>query len=636
MPLDQRYRFENLVVGSANRLAVAAARAVAESPGAVYNPLFVYGSSGLGKTHLLGGIGQLATKLQPALSVEYVTLVDFVELYHAAVAGGETDAWAGRWQEVNLLLIDDIQFLTGRKETQTELLRLFSAMQQQSHQLVLTSDRAPAEITDVDERLIARLSGGLVVDIGSPDYETRVAILRAVAAERSYDVPVELLDELARIEFSNVRELQGALNRLVAHKSLGTGQLRVDDVARALGLEMPASGLRRTVDDFDSFLADVTSAVQQHVESWKARLSEAVAYWAGEGYRTGVLERALSLPKPPNVEGLIESYTKAIDKLKALEAQATAIDPALGGNVIFRDPEQVAQAEDLVQRALGGKLPPSGPSPAFARGLFEVSTSNQLAAKAADAVVESPGEKFNPLLLHGPSGVGKTHLAHAIGNELSTRNPKLSVACVPAQRFVDELIAAIGAGTVERWRARYRAADVLILDDVQFLAGKERTQEELFHVFNGLHGSGKQLVFTSDVPPRKIPELEDRLRSRFEGGLVAPIDPPDRVLRERIIARTLEQHAHSADPDLVRVVAEQSVQNVRELVGLVHRVMAAADAKSVTLTAGFARGELNPTPRQTPASARASMRGVDSTFLDPEKVIWEWPEATARLVEELR
>src|SRR6185436_18958633 len=138
--LDPRYRFDSLVVGSANRLAVAAARAVAESPGAVYNPLFVYGPSGLGKTHLLGSIGQLAQRLQPALSVEYVTLVDFVEQYLAAVAAGETDAWASRLQQVNVLLIDDIQFLTGRRETQSELLRLFASMQQGNRQLVLTSD----------------------------------------------------------------------------------------------------------------------------------------------------------------------------------------------------------------------------------------------------------------------------------------------------------------------------------------------------------------------------------------------------------------------------------------------------------------------------------------------------------------
>jgi chromosomal replication initiator protein DnaA len=630
--LDQRYRFENLVVGSANRLAVAAARAVAEAPGTVYNPLFVYGGSGLGKTHLLGGIGQLVHRLQPSLRVEYVSLVDFVEQYHAAVAAGETDAWAARWQEVNVLLVDDIQFLAGRTETQNELLRLFAALQQNDRQIVLTSDRAPSDIGDVDERLIARLAGGLVVDIGSPDYETRAAILRGVAAEREYDIPAELLDELARIEFSNVRELQGALNRLVAHKSLGNGQLRVDDVARALGLDIPGRP-RRSTDDFSTFLADVTSAVQQHVESWKARLSEAVLYWEGEGYKTGVLERALALPKPPNVEGLIETYTQAVEHLKTLEARATAVDPALGGNPAFRDPEKLEEAEDLVERALAGQLPPPGPSPAFARASFEVSTSNMLAVKAADAVIGQPGVRYNPLLLHGPSGVGKTHLAHAIGNEIAARDGA-RVAVVPSQRFVDELIAAIGAGTVDRWRSRYRAADVLIVDDVQFLAGKDRSQEELFHIFNALHSAGRQLVFTSDLPPRRITGLEDRLRSRFDGGLVVPIDPPDRMLRERIVMRTLDQHAQPTDADLVRIFAEQPVQNVRELVGLVHRLIAVAEARGVALSAPVARGELGPVARPTPT--RSSMRVVDSTFLDREKVVWEWPEPAARMIEELR
>jgi chromosomal replication initiator protein len=205
---------------------------------------------------------------------------------------------------------------------------------------------------------------------------------------------------------------------------------------------------------------------------------------------------------------------------------------------------------------------------------------------------------------------------------------------VQAQRFVDELIAAIGAGTVDRWRARYRAADVLILDDVQFLAGKERTQEELFHVFNALHAAGKQLIFTSDLPPRRIPDLEERLRSRFDGGLVVPIDPPDRSLRERITVRTLEQHGQSPDSDLIRVVSEQPVQNVRELVGLVHRLIAAADTAGVALTAGFARGEVGPVARPTPV--RPSMRVADSTFLDREKVVWDWPDPPSRLIEELR
>src|SRR5829696_783574 len=183
-PFGGRQRFENFVVGSGNRLAVAAARAVAESPGAAYNPLFIYSGPGLGKTHLLLAIGHQARQLQPSLSVEYATLDDFFDQLHAAVAAGQGDAFKQRYQHVDLLLLDDVQFLTGRRETQSELLRLFNALQGSGRQIVMTSDRPPSEIADVDERLVSRLAGGLIVDIGTPDYETRVAILRNRCEER--------------------------------------------------------------------------------------------------------------------------------------------------------------------------------------------------------------------------------------------------------------------------------------------------------------------------------------------------------------------------------------------------------------------------------------------------------------------
>ena len=183
MQADKRARFDNYIVGSANRLAVAAAHAVADAPGAVYNPLFIYSSSGLGKTHLTHAIGNQATTRHPDMSIEYVPLEDFVEQLHAAIATGEMDRFKQRYGRVDVLLIDDMQFLTGRRETQSELLRLLNSLQGGKRQIVMTSDRPPTEIADVDERLIQKLSGGLIVDIGTPDYETRVAILRAKCDE---------------------------------------------------------------------------------------------------------------------------------------------------------------------------------------------------------------------------------------------------------------------------------------------------------------------------------------------------------------------------------------------------------------------------------------------------------------------
>src|SRR5687767_9227778 len=260
MQVDARHKFENFVTGSANRLAVAAARAVAEQPGLTYNPLFIYSSSGLGKTHLVGAIGNLVQQRDPKLSVEYVTLEDFVEQLHAAIASNEGDRFKQRYGRVDVLLLDDVQFLTGRRETQAELLRLLNALQGTGRQVVMTSDRTPSDIPDVDERLITRLSGGLIVDIGPPDFETRMAILRAKCEERNVVLRPGVLDELAHIEYTNVRELQGALNRVIAQQQLG-GPVRTDQVRVVLGEPAPAwrapTPAKSRGGEYLSFLSDV-------------------------------------------------------------------------------------------------------------------------------------------------------------------------------------------------------------------------------------------------------------------------------------------------------------------------------------------------------------------------------------------
>jgi chromosomal replication initiator protein len=632
MRLDPRLTFERLVVGAGNRLAAAAARAVAEAPGITYNPLFIYGGSGLGKTHLLTAAGHRLQELQPAAEILAMTLDEFSEQWHAAVSAGETSAFTGRLAHVELLLFDDIQFLTGRREMQAELLRLFSAMQEAGRQIVCTSDRPPSEIADVDERLIQRMAGGLVVDVSSPEYETRVAILRAACAERGVVVPDQALDALAQRSVQSVRELQGALNQWIAKEAMGGGKAPTPtpgDVQAA-----PANA-----GEFLSFLSDVATVVQSHVESWQVRLRETIAYWSGEGYRTGVLERALALPKDPDVPALTAMYVQAVEHLRALEASAVAADSSLGGHELFYDPERLSEAEDLVERALAGETPPGGPNPAFTRVGFEVGSANQLAAHAADAVIASPGTRYNPLLVTGTSGVGKTHLVHAIGNAIAAASDGATqVSCVHAQTLVDELIAAIQGGTVERWRTRYRAAGALIVDDVQFLAGKERTQDEFFLVFNALAEAGKQIVLSSDRAPGEIPELAARLRSRFEGGLIAEILPPDRPLREKLVARFLAGLGRPAPPDLLDVVCDPPVQSVRELIGVVNRLAAAADARGTALDAGLAREELGlgASASSTMAPAAAADAAGDRTFLDRERVVWEWPDIGGRLIEEHR
>jgi len=640
MHVDAKLRFDNFVVGSANRLAVAAARAVADAPGAVYNPLFMYSASGLGKTHLMSAIGNQVAQRQPGLTVALVTLDDFVEELHDAVADGDTEPFKQRYLQVGLLLIDDMQFLTGHRETQTELLRIFNALQADGRQIVMSSDRPPSDIADVDERLLTRLSGGLIVDMGTPDYETRMAILNAKCEERGVRFRAGVIEELGQLEFANVRELQGALNRLIAYQTLGGQSVEADAVRGILGdlaEQRPRSDVLRASGEFQNFLTEITVAVSQHVEQWRTRLNEAIAYWSGEGYRTAALERMLRDDSPPaSLETVLREFEARVARLRDLERQILRLDAVLAGHDAVHDPERIAEVEALLERALRASAPPPGPSAAFTRAGFEVSSSNQLAVRAADDIVSVPGTRYNPLFVHGPSGVGKTHLLNAIGNGLVTALGGVgNVACVPAQLFVDELIAALQEGTVDRWRSRYRAAAALLLDDVQFVAGKERTQEELFHVFNALYADGKQIVFASDRPPRELTGLEERLRSRFEGGLVVQMQSPDRSLRERLYAKYFTDLGVQPTPQMLDYLSQRPAASVRELIGTANRIVASAEVKSVPVTLGFIRAELDP-DETGPVRAAVAETAKDVFFLDHEKVVWEWPDPSARLIEELR
>lgn len=658
--LDGVYRFDTFVVGSSNRLAASAARAVADAPGTAYNPLFVYGGSGLGKTHLVAAIAYHARQATPDLRVEFSTGEEVAERLHRAIAAGQQAEFARRYQDIDLLLLDDVQFLTGQRETQSELLRLFNLMQGKGRQLVMTSDRPPSEIPDVDSRLLSRLSGGLIVDVGAPDYEMRLAILRNACTERELSFGEGVLEETARQAFGNVRELKGALNKLSAYQQLDGQAITASDVRAVLGehahdhatggATTPAQPAREIASpvatsataeggsEYDGFLADVLQEVETRVEQWRVYLGEACAFWRSEGFATTVLERAMSWPTAPDVNGLLATFSAAVEHLRNLEAQALAVDPSLRGHPAFRNPEAVAEAQGLLDRAIASALPLPAPTPTLTRASIESGSANQLALKAFDAVVEQPGKRYNPLFVHGPSGVGKTHFAHALGNALKAAWPRKAIACLSASAFVEELVAAMQEGGVERWRARYRAADVLIIDDVQSLADKERTQEELFHLFNHLYDRGSQIVLTSDRAPREILGLADRLRSRFEGGLVTIMQAPDRTLRERLATRWLLESGHEPAQGLVALLADRDASSVREMAGLMTRLSAAADLAGKPLTLDLAQRELGLARTDVSTFvAHTQLAGtVDDFFLDREKVIWEWPDLAGRLIEEYR
>jgi chromosomal replication initiator protein len=221
---------------------------------------------------------------------------------------------------------------------------------------------------------------------------------------------------------------------------------------------------------------------------------------------------------------------------------------------------------------------------------FVVASSNRLAHAAAMAVADAPGQTYNPLYLYGGVGLGKTHLIQAIGHAIANANPSLRIAYLSLERFMNELISAIrfGYDKTNAFRERYRSIDVLLIDDVQFIAGKERTQEEFFHTFNALYDRQKQIVLTSDCPPRDIPEIEERLHSRFEWGLIADIEPPDLETKVVIIKRKAEAHGVKLPDDVALLLARHAKHNIRELEGSLIRVMAMSSLRGVPLTKSLA------------------------------------------------
>ena len=648
--LNPRFSFETFVVGAANRLAVTAGRTVAENPGSAYNPLFIYSGSGLGKTHVLMAIGHAAKTIASQLNIEYLTLDEYVEAFHAAIAAGQGDAFRRRFQNVDVLLVDDVQFLTNRKEMQAELLRLTEALQQSGHQIVLASDRPPAEIADLDERLISRFSGGLVVDMGIPDYETRVAILRRKSEERGISFQPGVLETVAKVEYPNVRELMGALNRLIAFQAVNDTPINAEAARKVLGIPTAASSTAASPaaavptaaspDEFSQFLSDVTLTVGKAVEAWRARVTEAVLRWQGEGYRTGRLEKLLDQETPAAVDDAIAAYVQDVERLKALEAEVTVFDPQAAGGKVFRDPDHMDEAEAVAAKVRDGAAPPPAPSAAFPFDSYVAGPSNEVALSAARDVIAKPGKKYNPLVIVGKSGLGKTHLLNSIGLELAKKKHAV-VACLSTQAFVDELIAAIDGNRVDWWRARYRRATALLLDDIHLLAGKERTQEELFNLFNQLVDADRQLVFTAPAHPNTLEGLEERIVSRLEGGLVAEIVEPDKELRRSVLERLLAQQHVPLEPALLDYLADRPIDSVRSLTGVVQRVVEAAAAQDAPVTAGLAREVLEgappPSARRT-AGLRTSGIVVSSAggVRSREKMVWDWPGAADRVIEDLR
>lgn len=229
--------------------------------------------------------------------------------------------------------------------------------------------------------------------------------------------------------------------------------------------------------------------------------------------------------------------------------------------------------------------PETNINPKYVFDNFIVGPFNELAHAASIAVIENLGRKYNPLFVYGGVGLGKTHLLHSIGNQVKELyGPKIKIKYVTSEKFTTELVNAIRQSStrpteIEEFKNRYRQLDVFLIDDVQFISGKDKTQEELFHIFNNLYGQNKQIIFSSDRPPKAIPDIEERLRSRFEGGMMADINFPDFETRIAILKSKLQNQEIAVPDEILHLIAEKITKNIRELEGTLNRVIAMTKTK---------------------------------------------------------
>ena len=234
-------------------------------------------------------------------------------------------------------------------------------------------------------------------------------------------------------------------------------------------------------------------------------------------------------------------------------------------------------------------------NPNYTFDTFVVGSNNRFAQSASLAVAESPGEAYNPLYIYGGPGLGKTHLMHSIGHFILKKNPSAKVLYVTSEEFTNEVIESIRSGNasaMNKFREKYRTIDVLMIDDVQFIIGKESTQEEFFHTFNALHSAGKQIILTSDKPPKDMETLEDRIRSRFEWGLMADIGAPDYETRMAILRRKVESDDMVLSDDILNYIANNIKSNIRELEGALNKLLAYSNLEKTDITMDIAKKEL--------------------------------------------
>ncbi|HEY9744998.1 MAG TPA: chromosomal replication initiator protein DnaA, partial [Oculatellaceae cyanobacterium] len=327
----------------------------------------------------------------------------------------------------------------------------------------------------------------------------------------------------------------------------------------------------------------VSPSVQEETAVWesvqnalRAKMSQpSFETWISPLRLDAVSEKSVTLVAESefNKEQIIKRYRKTLSEAFS-EALGRPVEVKLTVEAQTVEEPELPVSRELPQRLWTPRTTRSNLNPRYTFEAFVVGQHNRFCHAAALAVAETPAQSYNPLFIYGGVGLGKTHLMQAIGHFVLQHHADLTVRYVTAEQFTNDMINALAKKDMKGFQDRYRKNDILIVDDVQFLEGKVRTQEEMFHTFNTLHESGRQIILSSDRSPKHLSRLEDRLRSRFEWGLIADIQPPDLETRIAILQKKAERENFHVAPDVLAYVAEMHPNNIRELEGALNKVVA--------------------------------------------------------------
>jgi len=353
--LGDGMRFDSFVVGPANKLAWEAARSAAESPGATYNPLFIYSGTGLGKTHLLAAIAHRARELQPDVAVIYTPLDTMLR------ESASKDRPDDEYRDTEILLLDDLQFLGSGPENQRTLFHVLDRLLLEGRQVVLACDRPPLELDQLDDRLLSRFSGGLVLEIGRPSLDTRRAILELRLSQLEASVKPEVIDAIARVAIENVRQLKGALNRVLATQHTEQREIDADEVDRILVDVVGNTGVEwlneedepATANEFEEFLTDVSSAVDEALTSaqWQEDLARLILKWEAEGFRTIRLENYLNGDQPVDARQVGAQFERDIAALSGMREEFERLGSTHQVENLLKDPDGLAELRTVLEEA---------------------------------------------------------------------------------------------------------------------------------------------------------------------------------------------------------------------------------------------------------------------------------------------